>query len=128
MNNTEIEKVAQRALNKIQPKEGEYTFVITVLMIISIILTCIRIIQECNKSKTDTFGCEAKNAYDAGQLRSILTKRSWFSKMKLKKIIRQELGKDLNKEYGSQVLESLLSTGDELKDEELYSLVEATNG
>ena len=52
-NNEKLKAIAIKILEKSRvPKEDNYGFaVITILMIISIILTCVRVLQECNKNK-----------------------------------------------------------------------------
>ena len=51
--NAKLKEIAIKILEKSTvPKEDNYGFaIITILMIISIILTVVRIIQECNKNK-----------------------------------------------------------------------------
>ena len=53
MNKEKLEEIAQKVISNIknQNKDDNFGFIITVLMIISIVLTCIRIIQECHKNK-----------------------------------------------------------------------------
>ena len=56
MNNDKLKAIAVKVLEKSTiPKEDNHGFaIITVLMIISIILTIVRVIQECNKVKAQS--------------------------------------------------------------------------
>lgn len=126
--NDKLNDIAQKVLNKVQPKNSEnFGFIITILMIISIILTTIRILQECNKSKTSNFGAKDKNDFISREIKNTAIKRSWFTKMIIKKAIRKELPRETYKEYGIQLMNAILDTGAELSDSELITLAEATN-
>ena len=52
--NQKLKAIAIKVLEKSRvPKEDNYGFaIVTILMIISIILTCVRILQECNKKES----------------------------------------------------------------------------
>ena len=54
MNNQDLQKIAEKVINKvnIQSKDKEkFGSVIIILSVISILLTLIRVMQECNRSK-----------------------------------------------------------------------------
>lgn len=128
MENTKLNDIAQKVLNKIEPKDPEkYGFVITILMIISIILTVIRVIQECNKNKLSSLSGSSREIYFADQIKQTAIRKTWFTKMMLKKAIRKELGSDTYKVYGTDLMNAILSTGDELTDDEFITLAEAVN-
>jgi hypothetical protein len=128
MNNEKLKNIAQKVLDKIDTKNNEqFGSIITILMIISIILTVIRVLQECNKNKLSTFNGDSRKQYFADQIRSTAIKRGWFTKMMLKKAIRKEIGLSAYREYGTSIMNAILKTAEELKDDELFTLVEATN-
>lgn len=128
MPNDKLNKIAQKVIDKVNPQNNEnFGAIITILMVISIILTVIRVLQECNKSKLSSFTGRDKQAYFAEQIKTTVIKRSWFSKMMLKKAIRKELGRDTYKQYGVELMNAILDTGEELKDDELITLAEAAN-
>ena len=62
MNKEKLEQIAQKVISNIknQNKDDNFGFIITVLMIISIVLTCIRIIQECHKNKIEFVSITSK--------------------------------------------------------------------
>jgi hypothetical protein len=128
MNNEKLKNIAQKVLDKVKYKNSEdYGSVIAVLMVISIILTVIRVLQECNKSKLSTFTGKDKSAYFANEIKQTVIRRTWFTKMMLKKTIRRELSREQYKIYGTDLMNAILDTGEELQDDELYTLVEAAN-
>lgn len=128
MTNPQLTKIAQKVLDQMQPKDPDkFGAIITILMIISIILTVIRVIQECNKSKLSAFTGRDRNEYFAQQIKQTAIRRTWFTKMMLKKAIRKELGREAYREYGIDLMNAILNTGEQLKDDELYTLAEAVN-
>lgn len=121
----ELKLIAEKVINKMPNKDdGNFGFVITVLMIISIILTLVRIIQECDKQKFNNFSAEEKYAFFGEQTRSLSIKRGWFTKMTIKKIIRKELSKEDYKTYGYDLMNAILDTGESLSNQEAKTLVE----
>jgi hypothetical protein len=127
--NEKLKNIAEkiRQLSNI-PEEENFGSVIAILMIISITLTLIRVIQECNKNKLNT-NCTAQdkcNLYGA-EIRSYSIKRGWFTKLRIKKLIRQKMSKEQYVKYGLPLLNAILDTGEYLKDDEVTTLVEAAN-
>ena len=129
-NKKQLENIAAKVISKMPSgsKQNEnFGFVITVLMIISIILTLVRVIQECNKSKVTAFSQNEKYTFFSEQTKSLSIKRSWFTKMTIKKIIRKQMSKEDYREYGYYLMNAILDTGETLKDDEIITLVEAAN-
>lgn len=128
-NNEKLKAVAEDILKKANiPQTEEYGSVIAILMVISIILNAIRVIQECNKTKVS----ELSNANDrfaiyGSDIRNFSKKRGWFTKMRLKKIIRRELDLEQYKQYGDKLLYAILDEGENLTDDKVITLVEAAN-
>lgn len=128
MNNEKLKNIAQKVLDKVDTKNNEnFGSIITILMIISIILTVIRVLQECNKSKLSTFNGRSRTEYFADQIKSTVIKKSWFTKMTIKKVIRKEIGLQAYREYGYELMNAILQTGEELKDDEILTLAETAN-
>jgi hypothetical protein len=84
--------------------------VIAILMVISIVLTVVRVIQECEKTKIKLFNRQQKYEYFSEQIRTLTMKRSWFTRMTIKKTIRRELSKEDYKKYG-ELLKNLVNCG-----------------
>lgn len=126
--NEKITEIGHKVLQKNNiPDNQKFGSVIAILMIISIILTVIRVLQECNKNKTKNMSATDKNNVYAENIRSYSKSRGWFTRMRIKKILRQQLTRDDYHQYGIKLTESLLDTGENLTDDEIYNLVEAAN-
>lgn len=126
-----MQKIAQKVLDNMEPIENDdsdnFGFVITVLMIISITLTLIRIIQECNKKKIKLFNTQEKYSYFGDEIKNLSIRKTWFTKMMVKKAIRKELTKEQYKTYGVALMNAILKTGENLKQDEIITLVEVSN-
>jgi hypothetical protein len=127
-NSNTIEEIAQKVIYNVENKKDNFGFVITVLMVISIILTLIRITQECNKKKLKLLSSNSeKYGFYETEVKSLSLKKSWFTKMMVKKAIRKQLSKDDYKEYGYNLMNAILKTGENLTEDEIITLVEAAN-
>jgi len=127
--NEKLKSLAER-IRKLSniPEEENFGSVIAILMIISITLTLIRVLQECNKNKlSGTYSTQDKYNLYGAEIRSYSIKRGWFTKMRIKKLIRQKMSKEQYEQYGLQLLNAFLDTGENLKDDEVITLVEAAN-
>lgn len=125
-----LKAIATKILEKSNiPKEDNYGFaIVTILMIISIILTCVRILQECNKNKlTSQSTAQDKYSMYGEQLHTFSERRGWFTKMRIKKILRREMKKEDYEKYSLSILNALLETGEILTEDEVQTLVEAAN-
>jgi hypothetical protein len=127
--NPKLNAIASKVLQQSNiPEEQKFGSVIAILMMISIILTVIRVLQECNKNKTENMTTNDKCAIYGENIRSYSKKRGWFTRMRIKRIVKKQLNssEDFNK-YGIKITEALLDTGENLKDDEVSTLVEAAN-
>ena len=128
MNNEKLESIAKNILKQANLYDEErYGFAITILMVISIILTCIRIIQECNKNKTNNLSRENLISEYRQQVIDFSKARGWFTKMRIKKILRREMKSEDYKLYANSLLNAILDYGETLTEEETITLMEAAN-
>jgi hypothetical protein len=128
--NEKLKAIAIKILEKSTiSKDNMYGFaIVTILMIISIILTCVRILQECNKSKLSPESTEQDKYLMYGeQLHTFSQRKGWFTKMRIKKILRREMKKEDYNKYSLSILNALLETGETLTDDDVKTLVEAAN-
>lgn len=128
--NEKLKAIAIKILEKSNvSKDTNYGFaIVTILMMISIILTCVRILQECNKNKlTAQSTAQDKYAMYGEQLHTFSERRGWFTKMRIKKLLRKELSPAQYQQYSFQLLNALLDIGANLTDDEVQTLVEAAN-
>jgi len=129
-NKKQLKNIALKVLEKSNlPKNDNYSFdPFTILMIISVILTLIRILQECNKNKLNKdCSLNDKCSLYGEQVKEYSVRRGWFTKMRIKKILRREMKPDDYNKYSLSIVNSLLDNGENLTDEELQTLVEASN-
>jgi len=128
--NDKLKAIAIKILEKSTvPKDEVYGFaIVTILMIISIVLTCVRILQECNKNKLSA-NSTAQDKYSmySEQLHTFSERRGWFTKMRIKKILRREMNREDYEKYSLSILNALLETGEVLTDDEIQTLVENAN-
>ena len=108
-------------------KTKTFGSVIAILMVISIILTVIRVLQECNKSKTQLMCSADKYSLYGSQIKEFSTRRGWFTRMRIKKIIRRELNQEDYAKYSILLIEAILSVGESLTEDEIITLVEAAH-
>lgn len=127
-NNIELQNISRKVLRKANiPEDQKFGSIIAILMMISIILTIIRVIQECNKTKTSGMNFKEKGLIYGEEIRNYGKKRGWFSKLRIKKILRKSLPKEDYAKYGIQLTEILMDSGENITDEETTILVEAAN-
>jgi hypothetical protein len=129
MNDAKLKSIGSRVLAKANiPEEEKFGSIIAILMIISIILTVIRVLQECNKNKLSaTCTAEDKNILYGAEIKEYSMRRGWFTKMRIKKILRRELNEEQYAKYSLSLTNALLDTGENLNNEEVSCLVEAAN-
>jgi hypothetical protein len=125
----ELEKLAEKIAidSDIDPK-AEFGSVIAVIMLIGVFLTLIRVIQDCNKSELKLLSSKQQKctAY-ASHIKTLSHRRGWFTKMRLKKILRQNMPMEDYRKHGSVLCEKILDAATNLNDNQVYSLIEASN-
>jgi hypothetical protein len=129
-NKEQLKNIALKVLEKSNlPKNDHHSFdPFTILMIISVILTLIRILQECNKNKLHKdCSLSDKCSLYGQEVKEYSIRRGWFTKMRIKKILRREMKPDDYNKYSLSIVNSLLDNGETLTDEELQTLVETAN-
>lgn len=130
MNNEKLKNIALKILDQTNmPKNNAYTFdPFTILMIISVILTLVRILQECNKNKlSNSCSLADKCSLYGEEIKQYSSRKGWFTKMRIKKLLRREMKKEDYEKYSLSIVNSVLNIGEVLTDEEIQTLVEASN-
>ncbi|NDB59706.1 hypothetical protein EB001_14860 [bacterium] len=124
-----LKEIAQKVIREAGLADDErFGSVIAILMMISIILTVIRVLQECNKTKISQLSnAQDRFAIYGENIRTFSKNKGWFTKMRIKKIIRRELSPDDYAAYSARLVNALLNIGEDLKDDEVVTLVEAAN-
>lgn len=129
MNNHTLKNIAAKILDKSNiSSEEKFGSVVALLMVISIILTLVRILQECNKNKlvTNHTQTDKYNLYGS-EIKEYSIRRGWFTKMRIKKILRKELSPKQYEQYSLKLVNAILDTGEKLTNEEIISLVDNAN-
>lgn len=121
MNNPTLENIAQTISDKAaaDSQDNQFGSVILTIMLIGIILNLVRIVQHCDKNQTNK-DCACK-------IKSICDRNSWYTVMRIRKTIRQSIGRDEYRRYGKSIVKSIMETGNELTEEKLTELVEAAS-
>jgi hypothetical protein len=127
--NTALEKIAKKVLNNMNlPKDQEYGIdPLTIIIVISVILSLIRVIQECRKNRQLV---KDKNEYAAimkKDIQELVLKDSWLNRLRLQRILKKDLTKDQYKAYGKSLQRSIMETGINLTEDEISTLMEAAN-
>jgi hypothetical protein len=129
MKNEKLETLSNKVVTmaKIPPDEN-FGSVIAVIMVIGIMLSLIRILQECNKNKlSPNATSNDKYSLYGYEIKQFARKRGWFTKLRIKKVMRQQMPKDQYAKYSIPLLNALLEIGEKLTEEEIITLVEAAH-
>lgn len=123
-----LKAIAMKVMDKMDvSKSDKDGSVIMVIMIIGVILSLIRVIQECNKQKLAVFDRNQKSKYIKEQVNSICINKSFINKWRLRKILKEKLNPEDYKLYANKLRDAILDTGKELTEDESCTLVEAAN-
>lgn len=123
-----LEAIALKVMEKMNlSKDGKYGSIILVIMIIGIILSLIRIIQECNKSQIVSLDQRSKAKFVQKQIKDICITRTFLNRWRLSRIIKQKLNSEDYKLYAEKLKNAIMDCGPELTEEESFTLVEAAN-
>ena len=94
---------------------NNYGSVITIIMIIGIIIQVMKLLESCNTKEPESlYGIMRKNTAQPG----------WFTKMRLKKILRQKLPKEVYKEYSNKLMSDLLAYSQTIEESDFNCLME----
>jgi len=119
-----INEIASEVIQDIDPKESEKYGIVTIIMIISITLTFIRIMQECEKNKTSNMSEDEKRQFVLDRIKTLSERKGWYTRMRIKKVLRQNLGKEVYKQYRDTMSNNILNIGSNLSEEDLKLLME----
>ena len=119
-----INEIASEVIQDIDPKESEKYGIVTIIMIISITLTFIRIMQECEKNKISNMNEDEKRQFVLGRIKTLSERKGWYTRMRIKKVLRQNLGKEVYKQYRDTMSNNILNIGSNLCEEDLKLLME----
>jgi hypothetical protein len=123
-----LETIAKNIINKANINNPECGSVILVLTVISVILSLIRVIQECNKkeqstlsSKNDIYGLYQR------EIKDLSVRKGWFTKMRIKKLLKKELSITDYQKFGLLLTVAIMDSGENISMDETQALIEAAN-
>jgi hypothetical protein len=127
--NTNLDKIAKKVISNMRlEKDKDYGIdPITIILVISVILTLIRVIQECRKNRKLLKNKTAAASLMKQDIVDLVLKDSWLNRLRLQRIIKQNLTKDQYRAYGKDLQNSIMETGINLTEDEVYTLMEASN-
>lgn len=122
-----LESLAQKIISKANIKNENYGFdPITIIIVIGVILSLIRVIQECrNKRKQNDKMSEALDLRHT--IVNLSIKDNWLNNYRVNRILKQHLSKQQYKQYGVSLKNAIMEVGKNLNDEESLTLLEATH-
>lgn len=126
-NITLINKLASEILEEtLKDKKFEQYSIdpLTIILMISILLTLIRIIQECRKKRTKLFNTSEKNAYYHSEINSLCFNNTFFTRMKINSAIKEHLNKQQYQEYGKSLSQAIIKIGCKVSQEQTTALLE----
>jgi len=128
-NNAAVEKIAKKVLTNMQlPKEQDYGIdPLTIIIVIGVILNLIRVIQECRKNRELLKDKNESVSLMKKDIQDVILKDSLLNRWRLQRIIKQHLTKEQYKVYGKALQYSIMGTGINLTEDEVYTLMEASN-
>jgi len=109
------------------PKDEKFGSVLIAIMVIGIIVNVIRVIQECEEDKKNLYNKTEYAGFIKNRIIEISNRRSFMITMKLKRILRKNLDKEVYDKYKTQLVNGLFKTGTELTENEIYTLLEHSN-
>jgi hypothetical protein len=127
--NTKLEKIAKKVLVNVDQKENDNYGIdpITIIIVIGVLLSLIRVIQECRKKRTLLKNKNELAGVIKRDIQELVLKDSWFNNLRLKRILKQHLTKDQYRVYGSVLQNNIMEVGVNLTEEEICTLMEAAN-
>lgn len=117
-------EVYEKTNNKIEQSTLYGIDPLTMILIIGIIVNVIRVIQECNKDKSRGLPKGEQATLLSTDIKYRAFNSGWFTKLRLKKIIKKHLNKEQSNKYADPLLATLLEVGKTVKEEQVSALLE----
>lgn len=121
-----LEAIANKILNKTDIKpEQNYGSVLIILSVISIVLTLIRVIQECNKNELHGMSDpDDKCKLYSAEIKTLSFRKGLWTKMRIRKLIKKEFPPSLFEKYHLSLTNALINYGQNITDEDVKTLIE----
>jgi hypothetical protein len=123
-----LEAIGYKILNKVDNKpQDEHGSIILIVMVISVVLSLIRVIQECNSKKLVLLNRPQQFQLMGESMKTIAMKRTLINQWRLKRILKNKLSPQDYRLYGQSLQRAIMDTGAHLTDDEISTLLEASN-
>jgi hypothetical protein len=125
--NNKLIGIASRTLDKTYTTaKQDYSDPLTIIIVVSLLLTLIRVLQEC-RPRLKKMSKEEKIEYLQSEIKKLSNKQGIITKYRVKKAIKQHLSKEQYKKYGQALYGAVLDMGKEINKEDTIYLMEARN-
>jgi hypothetical protein len=123
-----LENLAKKVISKTDiPQDDNYGSVMLILMVISIIISLVRVIQECQKNKLSGADKSSQEQLMKSEIENISIRRTWLNQLRLNRIIKNHMSKEEYNKYGHELRNAILDSGSELDNEDTAALVNIIN-
>ena len=121
------QEIHDKTLSKVKETDRYGIDPLTIIILIGIAVNVIRVIQECNKNKTQKLKFGEKVDLLGTDIKFRSNNHSFFTRLKIRSIIKKHLNKSQYKVYQEPLLETLLEIGKTVKEEQVSALLEHEN-
>jgi len=121
------QEIHDKTLSKVKETDRYGIDPLTIIILIGIAVNVIRVIQECNKNKTKKLKFGEKVDLLSTDIKFRSNNHSFFTRLKIRSIIKKHLNKSQYKVYKEPLLETLLEIGKKVKEEQVLALLEHEN-
>jgi hypothetical protein len=126
--NKDVELIAKRIVKDANADDPECGSVLLVLTIIGVVLSLIRVIQECNKKEASgLFSAQEKTGLYHSEIKNLSVRRGFFTRARIKKALRRELSQADYEKHGLNLTDAIINNGQKITTEETEVLMRAAN-
>jgi len=123
-----LEAIGYKILDKVENKpQDEHGSIILIIMVVGVVLSLIRVIQECNANKLVSLNKHQQRQLMAESMKTIAIKRTLINQWRLKRMLKNKLSPEDYRLYGPSLQKAIMDTGTHLTDDEILTLLEASN-
>lgn len=120
--NEKVKNLCSEILSSQDLPKDKFGSILMILMMAAILVNVIRVLQECGYMAN----CD-KTEFYKNKIIDLSKRKGWFTKMRLKRILRKELSKEDYKLYSKSLMNAMLKKGEHITDEETLALLEIAN-
>lgn len=126
-----LKELAEKILAKIDISETDpdvgFVDPLTIILVIGVILSLIRVIQECRSSQLSSMDNASQTNLVQSEIKTFSMRQGWFGQMRMNRAIKKHLNPTQYKKYGQQLKQAILDVGRDISQEETVALLGASN-